>query len=430
YPPTPSSALTPVLDETAYTQPALFAIEYALYELWRSWGIEPAAVIGHSVGEYVAATVAGALSLEDGLKLIVQRGQLMQSLPQNGAMAAVFAPESQVREAIQGFDAQIAIAGINSPNNTVISGKHEIIQKVTTHLQAQGIEVRNLKVSHAFHSPLIEPILDSLEQAASQISYQPLKIPLISNLTGQMLQPGETLNARYWRNHAREPVQFMAGVNTLLDEGLNIFLEISAKPTLSRLGRQCQQEKDAIWLSSLTTQQEDWQSLLNTLSTLYLQGVEINWRGFDQDYSRSLLSLPTYPFQRQRYWIELVNTTTTNGKDMVVNGNVAKTETDVVVRDSRREEIIGTLQTLVASLLQVSPTDVNIHAPFLEMGADSIVMVEAVQKIERTYGLKIALRQLFEELATLEALAIYLDERLPASGVRGQVLGDREKDNS
>ncbi|MFB2880050.1 MupA/Atu3671 family FMN-dependent luciferase-like monooxygenase [Floridanema aerugineum] len=414
------AALT--LDETAYTQPALFAIEYALYELWRSWGIEPTAVIGHSVGEYVAATVAGALSLEDGLKLIVQRGQLMQSLPENGAMAAVFAPESQVREVIQGFDAgEIAIAGINSPNNTVISGKQEIIQKVTAHLQAQLIEVRNLKVSHAFHSPLIEPILDSLEQAASQISYQPLKIGLISNLTGQMLQPGEMLNARYWRNHAREAVLFMAGVNTLLDEGLNIFLEMGAKPTLSRLGRQCQQEKDAIWLSSLTGQQEDWSSLLNVLSTLYLQGVEINWRGFDQDYSRSLLSLPTYPFQRQSYWIELVQSTTTNGKDMVVNGNVAKTQTDVVTGDdrqdacpTRREEIIGTLQTLVASLLQVSPTDVNIHAPFLEMGADSIIMVEAVQKIERTYGLKIALRQLFEELATLEALAIYLDERLPA----------------
>ncbi|XWK88454.1 MAG: MupA/Atu3671 family FMN-dependent luciferase-like monooxygenase [Phormidium sp.] len=412
------AALT--LDETAYTQPALFAIEYALYELWRSWGIEPTAVIGHSVGEYVAATVAGALSLEDGLKLIVQRGQLMQSLPQNGAMAAVFAPESQVREVIGGFDAgEVAIAGINSPNNTVISGKHEIIQKVTAHLQAQLIEVRNLKVSHAFHSPLIEPILDSLEQAASSISYQPLKIGLISNLTGQMLQPGETLNARYWRNHAQEPVLFMTGVNTLLEEGLNIFLEMGAKPTLSRLGRQCQPES-AIWLSSLTGKQEDWSSLLNVLSTLYLQGVEINWRGFDQDYSRSLLSLPTYPFQGQSYWIELVNTTT-NGKDMVVNGNVAKTQTDVVTGDERQdacptrsEEIIGTLQTLVAGLLQVSPTDVNIHAPFLEMGADSIMMVEAVQKIERTYGIKIALRQLFEELATLEALAIYLDERLPA----------------
>ncbi|MFB2836378.1 MupA/Atu3671 family FMN-dependent luciferase-like monooxygenase, partial [Floridanema evergladense] len=433
--PTPQP-LTPVLDETAYTQPALFAIEYALYELWRSWGIEPTAVIGHSVGEYVAATVAGALSLEDGLRLIAQRGQLMQSLPENGAMAAVFAPESQVREAIGGFDAgEIAIAGINSPNNTVISGKHEIIQKVTAHLQAQLIEVRNLKVSHAFHSPLIEPILDSLEQAASQISYQPLKIGLISNLTGQMLQPGETLNARYWRNHAREPVQFMAGVNTLLEEGLNIFLEMGAKPTLSRLGRQCQPETSAIWLSSLTGQQEDWSSLLNVLSTLYLQGVEINWRGFDQDYSRSLLSLPTYPFQRQSYWIELVNTTT-NGKDMVVNGNLAKTQTDVVTGDDRQdacptrsEEIIGTLQTLVANLLQVSPTDVNIHAPFLEMGADSIMMVEAVQKIERTYGIKIALRQLFEELATLEALAIYLDERLPASGVRGQGLGVREEEN-
>nr|AEU11006.1 NpnB [Nostoc sp. 152] len=516
---------TSLLDQTAYTQPALFALEYALYELWRSWGIEPAAVIGHSVGEYVAATVAGALTLEDGLKLIAPDwGQLMQSLPQDGAMAAVFAPESQVRAAIQAYIPEVAIAGINSPKNTVISGTAEIVHQITAKLQAEGIEVRNLKVSHAFHSPLMEPILDSLEEVASQVSYQAVKIPLISNLTGQMLQPGEMLNARYWRNHAQEAVQFMTGVNTLLEKDFDIFLEISPKPTLSRLGKQCQSKSSAVWLSSLAPQQEDWLLLLKSLSTLYLQGVEINWRGFDQDYSRSLLSLPTYPFQRQSYWIEeeareqgagsrgkgseeseviyprsqqelppasslkdnkipltlgqatstpfdfparsyanaqgkslstsqgiaftecesqpysssysalstpkstlstpnsalstpnstlsTVKPTTINGKYMAVNGKEPKTQVDVAQRDSRREEIIETLQTLVGSLLQVAPTDVNIYAPFLEMGADSIMMVDAVQRIENIYGLKIALRQLFEELATLDALATYLHQHL------------------
>ncbi|MDF5712712.1 MAG: aminotransferase class III-fold pyridoxal phosphate-dependent enzyme [Rhizonema sp. NSF051] len=395
------------LNETAYTQPALFAIEYALSEMWLSWGLKPTAVIGHSVGEYVAATVAGALSLEDGLKLIAQRGQLMQSLPQDGAMAAVFAPENQVRAAIQAYIPQVSIAAINSPENIVISGIAEIVHRVTANLQAEGIEVRNLKVSHAFHSPLMEPILESLEGAASQISYQAVSIPLISNLTGQMLQPGEMLNARYWRNHAQEPVQFMAGINTLLNKGFEIFLEVSPKPTLSRLGQQCQQEKSAIWLSSLAPQQEDWLLLLKSLSTLYLQGVDIHWRGFDQDYSRSLLSLPTYAFQRQSYWIQKVKSTTMNGKE-------SKTQVDVAKRDGRREEIIGTLQALAGSLMHVSPTDVNIHTPFLEMGADSIVMVEAVQRIQNIYGLKITIRQLFEELATLDALAIYLDQHLPA----------------
>ncbi|MBD2601502.1 MULTISPECIES: hybrid non-ribosomal peptide synthetase/type I polyketide synthase [Microcystis] len=396
------------LEQTAYTQPALFAFEYALAQLWRSWGIEPAAVIGHSVGEYVAATVAGALSLEDGLTLIAKRGKLMQSLPQEGTMIAVFAAEERVKAVIEPYTNEVAIAAVNGPENFVISGKAPIIAEIIIHLTAAGIEVRPLKVSHAFHSHLLEPILDSLEQEAAAISYQPLQIPLVANLTGEVLPEGATIEACYWRNHARNPVQFYGSIQTLIEQKFSLFLEVSPKPTLSRLGQQCCPETSATWLFSLAPPQEEEQSLLNSLAILYdCQGAEINWEGFNQNYPHHLLALPTYPFQRQRYWLETIKPTS---EETTMTTNA--TNVQAISSNQKQQEILITLQTLVGNLLQLSPADVNVHTPFLEMGADSIVMVEAVRRIENTYNVKIAMRQLFEELSNLDALAIYLAQNL------------------
>ncbi len=192
YPATVESSL---LDETAYTQPALFALEYAFAELWKSWGIEPAVVMGHSVGEYVAACVAGVFSLEDGLKLIAERACLMQALPQEGEMVAVFADEARVRATIQPYLQEVAIAAINSPESIVISGNRQALGAVIAALEAEGVNTKNLRVSHAFHSPLMEPMLDAFEQTASQIPFQAPRIPLLSNVTGQMLPPGHVPDA-------------------------------------------------------------------------------------------------------------------------------------------------------------------------------------------------------------------------------------------
>jgi acyl transferase domain-containing protein len=295
------------IDETAYTQPALFAVEYALFQLWKSWGIIPDAVMGHSVGEYVAACVAGVFSLEDGLKLIAQRASLMQALPQDGCMVAAFADEATVSAAIQSYRDEVSIAAINAPKNVVISGSRQVIEVVVINLEAQGIETRPLTVSHAFHSPLMEPILNEFEEKASQISFQTPNIPFISNLTGQIMQSGDIPDANYWRSHARETVRFMDGLNTLFAQGYELFLEIGSKPILSSLGKRSQQSESAVWLSSLSQTKNDWQVLLESLSALYLRGVEIDWMELERDYSRHLLSLPTYPFQRKRYWIQPQN---------------------------------------------------------------------------------------------------------------------------
>ncbi len=300
----PTSDVASPLNETAYTQPALFALEYSLAELWKSWGIVPDAVMGHSVGEYVAACVAGVFSLEDGLKLIAERGRLIQSLPQNGMMAAVFTNEAQMNGILAPYAGQVAIAGINGPENIVISGAREAVQAVLQELASQGINAQPLQVSHAFHSPLMASILDPFEQIASSVQFQAPRIPLISNLTGQILKYQEIPNATYWRQHLREGVRFYAGIKTLHEQGYEIFVEMGPSSTLVGMGKRCLPEGTGTWLTSLKKGQPDWSQLLSSLSELYVRGIKINWTAFDQDYQRHRIALPTYPFQRQRYWVE------------------------------------------------------------------------------------------------------------------------------
>ncbi len=295
---------SPILDQTAYTQPALFAVEYALAELWQSWGIKPSAVMGHSVGEYVAACVAGVFSLEDGLKLIAERGRLMQSLPPDGEMAAVFASAATVAEAVAPFADRVSIAALNGPDNVTISGERSAVAAVLEKLQAGKIKSRRLAVSIASHSPLMEPILDAFEKAAASITYSPPQIEFVSGVTGQLVSGNEIANPGYWRRHMREAVKFAACVETLHRQGYKVFLEIGATPNLISLGKRCLPDGAGLWLPSLRPNFDDWSQLLTSLATLYANGADVNWTGVDKDYGRSKVTLPTYPFQRERYWLD------------------------------------------------------------------------------------------------------------------------------
>ncbi|MBV9688914.1 MAG: AMP-binding protein [Ktedonobacteraceae bacterium] len=303
----PEPGETSPLHETAYTQPTLFALEYALAELWRSWGVEPSVVMGHSVGEYVAACIAGVFSLEDGLKLIAQRGRLMQELPQRGTMAVVFAEQSQVAAALAPVQRQVAIAAVNGPKNTVLSGESEAVQAVCQHLQSEGVAFRPLQVSHAFHSPLMEPMLDAFERIAQEVQFAAPRIPFISNLTGQMFKLGEVPDAHYWRRHVRESVQFEASICALATQGYEVFVESGPTPTLLSMGKYCVPKGFGTWLPSLVKGQDNWQTLLDTLGALYVKGVDPDWIGFDREYVRRRVALPTYPFQREAYWFESVD---------------------------------------------------------------------------------------------------------------------------
>jgi acyl transferase domain-containing protein/NADPH:quinone reductase-like Zn-dependent oxidoreductase len=301
--PSPHDPQTLKMDNTKYTQPAIFAFEFALAKLWISWGILPSAVMGHSVGEYVAAVLAGVFSLEDGLKLIAARGRLMGALPEGGSMAAVFAPVDRVQPLLT--HPLVSLAALNSPENTVISGDSQAVQAILDGLKAQGIKSRMLKVSHAFHSPLIEPMLDEFERVASEITYFPPRIRLISDVTGEISRGTQVANARYWREHVRQPVQFMHSVETLFNEGCDIFLEVGPSPTLTSLGQRILVEPDrpVTWVHSLKQNQDDLHQMLTGLGTLFTHGLSADWEAFDRPYRRQKLALPTYPFQRSRYWV-------------------------------------------------------------------------------------------------------------------------------
>ncbi|MCP4699362.1 MAG: amino acid adenylation domain-containing protein [Gammaproteobacteria bacterium] len=296
-----------LLSQTQYTQPALFAIEYALAKLWQSWGIEPTVVMGHSVGEYVAACIAGVFSLADGLKLVAERGRLIQALPQNGIMAAVQADETKLSSVIEPYRSQVSMAGLNAPQSVVLSGEREAVNQIVAQLQTEGIKCKLLEVSHAFHSPLMEPMLAEFEQVAQQVTYSEPKIKFISNVTGD-LASHEFTTADYWVRHVRQPVRFATGMESLERQSANLFMEIGPKPILLGMGRQCLPEDEAVlWLPGLCPKQDDWQQLLSGLRDLYLAGVPVDWVGFEKGYVRGRAPLPTYPWQRECHWIEARN---------------------------------------------------------------------------------------------------------------------------
>lgn len=293
-----------LLQDNGYSQAALFAIECALFEMWRSWGIEPCALMGYSLGEYAAAATAGVFSLEDGVKLVASRGRLIQSLTPDGKMVAVWGDEATVREVIAPYPGKIAISAFNGPESLVLSGTVEVIDAVVTGLEKRGIRVKVLDVNRAFHSPLVEPILEEFERVAREITYHPPRLPILSTLTGEWATEA-IATADYWIEHLRSSVHFADGIETLHQAGYNIFLECSPRPIVSGMGQGVlETERSLLWLASLRDCDSNWHSVLESLGQLYQRGVEIDWQGFERPYRRYRVELPTYPFQGQRYWFD------------------------------------------------------------------------------------------------------------------------------
>jgi acyl transferase domain-containing protein/NADPH:quinone reductase-like Zn-dependent oxidoreductase/SAM-dependent methyltransferase len=288
------------IHQTAYSQPLLFSIEFALARLWQSWGIQPAVVMGHSVGEYAAAVIAGVFSLEDGLKLIAARGKLMQALPRNGGMIAIQGKLEKVAAIVAACGSSISIAAINGPHSIVISGPQDELLKAAAACQREHLSFTQLEVSHAFHSPLMSPILADFARVAEEVAYSSPHIDFVSNVTGKLA--AEALaNAEYWVRHISAPVLFYDGIQQLSQRGCKIILEIGPKPTLIDLGRNCV-EQDLQWLASLRPGCSDWEQMLQSLATMYVTGSTINWEQVNHGYYRDQVSLPTYRFQRERYW--------------------------------------------------------------------------------------------------------------------------------
>ncbi|KVQ86816.1 non-ribosomal peptide synthetase, partial [Burkholderia ubonensis] len=396
------SARNEDIHQTGYSQPALFSLQYALTTLLASFGVTPDAVMGHSVGEYAAACAAGIFSPEDGLRLIAERGRLMQALPRDGEMAAIFADLATVERAIEAYPREVAVAAVNGPASIVISGKRERIAMLVDAFAAQDIRSVPLNTSHAFHSPLLEPMLDEFQAAAKAVRAARPAIPFYSNLTGAVMDEAPT--DAYWRRHCREPVQFASSVERLVEAGFNLLVEIGPKPVLVNLARACCAPDAGIQFLGLQRPQVEQQALVEALSSLYAHGVDVDWASTETP-ALTRVALPSYPFQRSRTWFQKADTSMTQTSALPI----AATPTH-----NRSGEVLEWLRGKIGELIQADPSTINIDLPFLEMGADSIVLIEAIRHIEKQYGVKLVMRRFFEDLATVQALAEYVADNLPA----------------
>ncbi|MFC4031591.1 SDR family NAD(P)-dependent oxidoreductase [Streptomyces polygonati] len=292
------------IHQTRYTQAALFTLEYALAKLWLSWGVRPSVMIGHSIGEVVAATVAGLFDLPDAIALVAARGRLMQSVTAPGGMSAVDAPADEVAPLLADYP-DLAIAARNSPRQCVVSGGVESLAAVTKILVERGREVKPLPVSHAFHSPLMEEVFDDFRAALAQTAFHEPNLTVISNLTGKVAKFSEISDPEYWIRHIGEAVDFEAGMATVDRRGKHAFIEIGPSRALSALARQCVTPEDHVWVSSLRRNDDRGAVLSEAVAKLYTAGLPFSWDGFHAGRPGHLIDLPTYAFDRKRYWLPL-----------------------------------------------------------------------------------------------------------------------------
>ncbi len=282
------------------SQPALFALQYALVQQWTAWGVAPDLILGHSVGEIAAACVAGVFDVADGLKIAEARGRLVAQLPPTGAMMAVFTSAETVQTAIQSHNGSISIAAYNAPDNVVITGDASAVATVAEHFQTEAVRIVSLPLNHAFHSAALTPAVAPFAQVLATVNYQPPKRKIVSTVTGDLIG-AEMASADYWIKNLLQPVQFERAIGTL---NVDTFLEISPTPTLITVGQRCLPESDALWLASLHKDKRDHLQMRDALAAWHVNGGVVKWEGVFAADSYNPVTLPTYPFQRDRYWVD------------------------------------------------------------------------------------------------------------------------------
>ncbi|MEY4768403.1 MAG: hypothetical protein RL637_1042, partial [Pseudomonadota bacterium] len=422
YPAEVTEAISQQLQQTLFTQTALFSIEYALAKLWMSWGIQPKAMIGHSIGEYVAACLAGVFTVEEGLRLVAARAKLMQSV-KSGSMLAV----SLSAEALQSLiPVHLSLALINSSYSCVVAGDHQAIAEFEQQLQIQQIHCQKLHTSHAFHSPMMESIVAEFTDCVRQIRLNPPKIPYLSNVTGEWITAEQATDPNYWANHLRQPVQFASSLEKLLLDAQQILLEIGPGRTLSSFVRQHQLKKaEQLIVTSLPHPQEnlpDAGFLQSNLARLWLSGVEIDYKAFYQQRKLHRVELPTYPFERQRYWIDAPkpgqsNITLPQGSLSRLSAfDQAMGEIETVVAatelsfapQTAKECCLATIWTDVLGVKQI-----KLHDHFFELGGSSLMASVVVARVKESFGIDLSVSE-FLNAPTISALAqiIPIDEPL------------------
>ncbi|MDJ0897303.1 MAG: amino acid adenylation domain-containing protein [Xenococcus sp. MO_188.B8] len=426
YPSDQNKESAALLRQTVYTQPALFTIEYALAQLWLSWGIEPAAMIGHSIGEFVAACLAGVFSLEDALKIVVARGKMMWDLPP-GSMLSVRKAASEVEPLLP---PELTIAAINGPSLCVVSGPKEQITSLQSKLETKEVVCKFLHTSHAFHSPMMDEIVEPFAEVVRTVKLSPPQIPFISTVTADWITEAQATEPMYWANHLRATVRFAEGIQKLWQQPERVLLEVGPRTTTATLARQ--QAKDLqqqIAISSLGSRAEDnseWLAILQAMGQLWLSGVQIDWQSFYLNEKRSRLPLPTYPFERQRYWIDPIpanaNITSMNTVENTINRTLNNIKENsipqqhkptVPMPDSRKQRLIPSLKEVLETTSGLELANVSEDITFLEMGLDSLSLTQVAIALKKKFKVKIAFRNLLEDYPNLGTLAEFLDKTLP-----------------
>ncbi len=434
-PPGERAAAAERLAETAIAQPALFVVEYALAQLWRSLGVVPQAMLGHSVGEIVCACLAGVFAPADALRLVVARGRLMQVLPR-GAMLSVALPAAEL---VPRLDRRLALAAVNAADRTVVSGESAAVEELARALAAAGVSARRLDTSHAFHSPMMEPVRAAVAELVRGMKLDTPRIPWVSNVTGGWITAQQAADPAYWAEHLCRTVRFADGLALLAEKG-HALVEVGPGRTLSSLARRGGGgggEERAPVVASLPAAgggRPQIAGLLDGVAELWLSGVAVDFQAYHRGAPRRRVPLPTYPFARQRAWLEPAAARAAAApaaglpqgrpaapgaaaQEVLVPEIETAEAAGVIPAPPRLARILATLGEIVSDLLGIPAARIDVDVPFLEVGIDSLVLIQASQAIHQRFGVKLSLAELLEQYTTLRRVAVALDGALPAAAL-------------
>ena len=430
-------AATALLRQTQYTQPALFTIEYALAMLWQSWGVRPAAMIGHSIGEFVAACLSGVFSLEDGLKLVATRARMMGALP-SGSMLSVRLAADVLQKRLS---ADLAIAAVNGALLCVVAGPTEQVDDLQRELESEEIVCRTLHTSHAFHSPMMDPIIEPFAAMVKTIKLSPPQIPFVSTVTADWITDAQATDPMYWASHLRATVRFAEGAKKLWEQPARVLLEVGPRTTTATLARQQAKDiKRQIAISSLGSTADDdaeWMAILQAIGQLWLAGVDLDRKQFYADEYRHRIPLPTYPFERKRYWIDpkpaiaqtlslaltaepipiqpnaetrsLPSTTQSLQPSPTPNLEVQAH----IMNEARKQQLIPQLQEVLETTSGLEIDGSDGITTFLEMGLDSLSLTQVAMALKKKFKVKITFRHLLEDYPNLDTLSDFVLRSLP-----------------
>ena len=446
------------LTDTALAQPAIFTVEYALAQLWMNWGIHPHGMLGHSVGEFVAACLAGVFSLEDALALIASRGRMMQQIAPGG-MLSVRLPESEVRARLNGH---LAIAAVNAPSLCVVAGPFDALTALESELQSEGIATRRLVTSHAFHSPMMDPILDQFSSRVAEVQLHPPQIPFISGVSGTWISEVEATDHSYWARHLRAPVQFSSGIQKLLGQSGAVLLEVGPGNVLSTLARQHTPRRNgdaddslnsATIISSLgdaSSGENSAAHLLGAAGSLWTAGLQPRWEALHAGEPRRRVSLPTYPFERKRFWLEApaapsevpstvdpvsLRQATSDRKPVEETKKLAQIPNQAIPdpdpypqpSTDRVAGIRDSVSEIFADLSGVRIESSEASTSFLEMGFDSLFLTQVSQALQSKFAVKVTFRQLLGDQSSLNLLAEFINEQIPPDASTSQHAPDQHE---